>query len=117
MSYKEIYAVDLDGTLASYDGFKGRDHIGDPIPAMVERVKKWLASGQRVKIFTARAHDPKAIPAIRAWAKEHIGQELPVTDRKEPTFSKFYDDRAEKVERNTGRILSAKSKARRMSVA
>lgn len=33
------YAVDLDGTLAHYDGWRGEDHIGDPIPPMVERIK------------------------------------------------------------------------------
>lgn len=37
--------VDLDGTLAHYDGWKGADHIGEPIPAMVERVKQWLSEG------------------------------------------------------------------------
>lgn len=46
--------VDLDGTLAMYDGFKGPEHIGDPVPKMLERVKKWLAEGREVRIFTAR---------------------------------------------------------------
>ena len=31
--------VDLDGTLAEYHGWKGSEHIGPPIPLMVERVK------------------------------------------------------------------------------
>jgi hypothetical protein len=46
--------VDLDGTLAYYDHWRGAEHIGEPIPAMLERVKRWLADGKDVRIFTAR---------------------------------------------------------------
>lgn len=54
MSAPGWIGVDLDGTLAHYDGWKGADHIGAPVPAMVERVKAWLANGREVRIFTAR---------------------------------------------------------------
>lgn len=114
---RSIQAVDLDGTLAKYTEFKGHEHIGEPVPAMLDRVKKWLAEGQKVVIFTARAHDPAAIPPIKAWLKKHLGQELPVTNIKRPEFQRIYDDRAEKVEKNTGRILSSRKRARRMAVA
>ena len=46
--------IDLDGTLAEYDGWKGVEHIGKPIPSMVERVKAWIIEGKDVRIFTAR---------------------------------------------------------------
>ncbi len=52
--------VDLDGTLAEYDKFRGHEHIGAPIPAMVERVKALIASGFEVRIFTARVAEPVA---------------------------------------------------------
>ena len=29
--------VDLDGTLATYEEWRGLEHIGDPVPAMKER--------------------------------------------------------------------------------
>jgi len=48
--------IDLDATLAHYEGWKGVDHIGDPVPAMLERVKRWIEEGQRVKIMTARIY-------------------------------------------------------------
>ena len=48
--------MDLDGTLAHYEGWNGVNHIGAPLAPMVERVKKWLAAGKTVKIFTARMH-------------------------------------------------------------
>ena len=46
--------VDLDGTLAHYDGWKGVDHIGDPVPKMLMRVLDWRRQGLAVRIFTAR---------------------------------------------------------------
>ena len=39
--------VDLDGTLAIYTGWKGCDHVGEPIPPMVERVKAGLLLARR----------------------------------------------------------------------
>ena len=32
--------VDLDGTLAMYDGWVGVSHIGEPVPAMLQRVRR-----------------------------------------------------------------------------
>ena len=46
--------VDLDGTLAHYDKWKGADHIGVPVPRMLERVKLWLSEGMDIRIMTAR---------------------------------------------------------------
>src|SRR6185503_6355526 len=37
--------VDLDGTLAEYDSWKGINYIGEPIPLMVSRVREWVCSG------------------------------------------------------------------------
>lgn len=110
--------VDLDGTLARYDGWKGVDHIGEPIDAMVERVKAWLAAGQCVKIFTARMHghgvpvdligstDPvitDVLTPIQNWCREHIGCVLPVTNVKDFGMVELWDDRAVQVIPNTGR--------------
>jgi hypothetical protein len=114
---KHVVAVDLDKTLAHQTTWKGKDHIGEPIPAMVDRVKKWLADGTSVVIFTARADKPEHIPPIREWLKKHLGQALPVTNIKRKEFSEFWDDRAVTVEKNTGRILTAGKRARRMAVA
>ena len=41
--------VDLDGTLATYDRWRGIEHIGDPIPDMVFRIKNWIANGKTVE--------------------------------------------------------------------
>lgn len=128
-------AVDLDGTLAIHmgkDSWKGYDHIGEPIPAMITKVKTYLQHGITVKIFTARhaMHNTivdaegnamsleeiegqrtkhpvsyiDAVTPIKAWCKEHIGQELEVTSVKDPGCVLILDDRALQVERNTGVI-------------
>lgn len=106
-------AVDLDGTLAKFDRWVGPEHIGAPIPLMLERVKQWLDHGMHVKIFTARVgpqenHDDaiKASDAIAEWCIKHIGRELPITARKDYDCIQIWDDRAITVEANTGRILT-----------
>lgn len=105
--------VDLDSTLAEdreprlsiYD-------IGAPIPAMVDRVKRWLLQGYEVRIFTARASpDPrfpydvkKVIHLIEQWSLTHIGTRLQVTNIKDHGLIAFWDDRAVRVEKDTGVI-------------
>ena len=105
--------VDLDGTLAEYHGWKGEDHIGNPIPAMVERVKQWLADGVTVKIFTARVAFPSntefvetQTAFIQDWCEKHIGARLPVTCMKDFAMSELWDDRCVEVEINTGKPMN-----------
>lgn len=98
--------VDLDGTLAEYDKWLGETIIGKPVNLMVERVKKWLALGYEVRIMTARASYPTAIPVIQEWCEEHIGQVLPITNQKDKYMVQLWDDRAVTVCRNTGEILT-----------
>ena len=102
---KPFIGVDLDGTLAFHKEWTiptGVDDIGEPIPAMVERVKLWLEEGKTVKIFTARAHNPAAEGPIKAWCLKHIGTELEVTNIKTPDMIEIWDDRAVSIVRNTG---------------
>jgi hypothetical protein len=96
--------VDLDGTLAEYHG-RGDGGIGKPIPAMLKRVKRWLKEGREVRIVTARvAFDRNGAERwqVKAWCKEHIGQELEVTNKKDYGMIELWDDRAVQVRRNTG---------------
>lgn len=104
--------VDLDGTLAHYDEWVGVEHIGEPVPLMVERVKGWLAEGITVKIVTARVGDrdnPQEVLAARVaitkWCRLHIGKVLPITHEKDYGMYELWDDRAVTVEKNTGRVI------------
>ena len=97
--------VDLDGTLAEYGGWQGPDHIGAPVPAMVERVRRWLAEGREVRIFTARVaqNAPFSVHyAIEQWCEKHLGQKLPVTHEKDYGMVELWDDRCVQVVPNTG---------------
>jgi hypothetical protein len=99
--------VDLDGTLAMYTGWQGADHIGAPVPPMVERVRQWRAQGIEVRIFTARVYkmddEAKRIAnIIGAWCEAHIGEWLPITARKDYAMIELWDDRAVRVIANTG---------------
>ncbi|MFM0095706.1 hypothetical protein PQQ87_08835 [Paraburkholderia nemoris] len=126
MSSKGWIGVDLDGTLAEYNGWKGAGHIGAPIKPMVERVKRWLAEGRDVRIFTARVYAPdyfeptdenaesyremmdrrhdakKAKIAIDRFCLEHFGRELEVTCTKDYGMLEVWDDRAVQVIPNSG---------------
>lgn len=102
MAIKAWIGVDLDGTLAEYHGWRGADHIGKPIPAMMERVRKWLAEGVTVKIFTARATLPEQIPPVRAWLERHGLPALEVTNVKDFGMVELWDDRCVQVRPNTG---------------
>lgn len=105
-------AVDLDGTLAKHSPGKfDRNVIGDPVPLMMNRVKKWLKDGEDVAIFTARAADPKNIPPVRRWLKEHGLSGCDVTNEKTPDMERFYDDRAVSIKRDTGQVKSARDPA------
>jgi hypothetical protein len=98
--------VDLDGTLAYYDGWKGSSYIGEPVTKMVDRVIKWVKKGRNVKIFTARVSEPDYDEAvIQAWLeKVGIGR-LPVTNVKDMHMIELWDDRCVQVIKNTGERL------------
>lgn len=107
--------VDLDGTLAMYDGWKHETHIGEPVPAMAARVRQWLSEGKDVRIFTARVFSGYTIignkarlsaddiaACIQDWTEKHFGVRLPVTCTKDYGMVELWDDRAVQVIPNTG---------------
>ncbi|MCL6414703.1 hypothetical protein MIB92_03485 [Aestuariirhabdus sp. Z084] len=94
--------VDLDGTLAQYDRWRGADHIGDPIEPMLIRVKGWIRQGIEVRIFTARASVPEYIPPVKQWLLENDLGDLEVTNQKDFSMAELWDDRCIQVARNQG---------------
>jgi hypothetical protein len=113
--------IDLDGTLAE-DCQSAEDvrRIRPPIPAMLARVKGWLAEGKDVRIFTARVGccgESSAIACddeifateqrllIEDWCLTHLGRILPVTATKDFLCLEIWDDRAVQVVTGTGMTL------------
>jgi hypothetical protein len=95
--------VDLDGTLARYEGWLGPEIIGEPVAPMLELVRQWLDCGREVRIFTARASVPAQIPPIEEWCLRHLGRVLPVTNVKDFGMIELWDDRCVRVITNKGR--------------
>jgi len=108
---------DLDGTLCTYDGWKGHENIGKPLWGMIRRLKEYVEAGHNVRIFTARVG--QAIPdqiepakdVIRSWCKEYIGYELPITSEKDQFLIRYYDDRAKQCITNEGALLANEIRA------
>jgi hypothetical protein len=108
--------VDLDGTLAEYDTWRGELHIGKPIPRMVERIRGWLAKGITVRIVTARVSTgagdraEATVEAIRDaiadWTLTHVGAPLQAVCCKDFAMIELWDDRAIQVVPNTGQTIS-----------
>lgn len=110
----KVYAVDFDGTLATYDGWKGASHIGTPIETMCDRVRDWLFNEDKVVIFTSRVADKGldamvSKKAIDKFCREQFGKVLEVTAVKSKAFSEIWDDRAIAVETNTGKVLGGQT--------
>lgn len=110
---KGYYAFDLDGTLAKYDGWRGVEHIGEPVPAMVQELRALVATGCEVRVITARmasAQSPPDRAAFRRawdrWCEQHLGLIIAAQAEKCMRMIALYDDRAIAVEKNTGRLLS-----------
>lgn len=110
--HKGWIGVDLDGTLAFHDKWKGVEFIGEPIPKMLARVKRWLGEGKDVRIFTARvspfsvklnnATIETTLLPIQKWCLKHLGCILDVTYEKDLAMIELWDDRAVQVIPNTG---------------
>lgn len=98
--------VDLDGTLAHDLGNKrenrGLEQIGSPIKPMLNRLRKWIAEGKTVKIFTARASSPRQVVMIKKWLASYGLPDLEVTNVKDLRMIELWDDRCVQVMTNLG---------------
>ena len=103
--------VDFDGTLAKYPPEPGKQ-LGDPVPLMLERVKRMLAEGREVRILTARVGMAdlqgeemiaEQVRLISEWCQHYLGTVLRVTAEKDYFMVECYDDRAIQIIPNTGR--------------
>ena len=60
-------AVDLDGTILEYDGWRGHNHFGKPLPGAREALQKLKEQGFVIIIWTTRQNRDK----IAEYLKEH----------------------------------------------
>ncbi len=99
---KKTVCVDLDGVLAKYDGWRGVDHFGDPIPGAVAFVSA-LSEISDVVIFTTRCNPemnkPEAVHQlvnrVREWLDLHNFRYADIyCGTGKPIASAYVDDRA-----------------------
>jgi hypothetical protein len=102
---KECHYVDLDGTLAEYSGWRGKEFIGNPIQPMLDRILEWLDKGDEVVLFTARAGDKEAIPYIEDYLEKIGLPPLEITNIKGHEATDFWDDKGRQVIPNTGTLV------------
>jgi len=105
MNSSSWIGIDLDGTLAEYNGWEGPEHIGIPIPSMVKILKLLIEKGYNVKIFTARAYVSTNIPIVKKWLSDNLLPDLEITNIKDFNMILLIDDRCIQVEKNTGRLI------------
>jgi hypothetical protein len=84
-------AIDLDGVLAQYDGWKGPDHYGEPMPGAVDFLRALITADMQPILHTTREG-----PGLNEWLHQHIPPEvlmhLIVTKIKQPAWL-YIDDR------------------------
>ena len=86
-------AIDFDGVLAEYEGYKGEEILGKPVKGAKEFINKIVSSGLTYFIFTTR-------PAkkIKSWIKENdFPEPESITNEKIPA-PLYIDDRSIKFE-------------------
>lgn len=87
--------IDLDGTAAKYDGWKGIEHIGEPVDWVRNFILDLLNRGVEVRIVTARVQEGwEAVNVVENWTERVYGQRLKVTDQKDMNMFALVDDRA-----------------------
>lgn len=103
--------VDFDGVLACHSTWKGHEHTGEPVPKMVDLVKRLHAAGKTVKIFTARVSQAESFSEftdlaqpIEDWCKKHLGFVPEITATKGMDMVALLDDRAISVKKNMGTV-------------
>lgn len=134
------YGFDLDGTLAKYDGWKGIDHIGEPVKPMVELIKRMHDEGKIVKIVTARIAPHKledgtvgeayitvpdgekgatrnyAHQFINDWCHFNLGFIPEIVYQKDHLMLELYDDRVKQVVPNEGWLVEDIAASKRQRV-
>jgi len=111
MPNEKTVCVDLDGVLATYDGWKGLDHIGEPRPG-AGYLMGALRLRYRVVVFTTRCKlegmerpEGETVETLRQrvtdWLVKHkIPFDEVYAGQGKPIAFAYVDDRAVKVPSN-----------------
>ena len=114
---QKTVAVDLDGCLAYYDGWRGPDHIGPPIHSMALVCHKLHERGFRIVLNTCRLNKTnnrehsvdtdQSLSTIRDWLNDNGLSFVAISlDEGKPFAHVYVDDRAVSFNENlSGGVL------------
>jgi hypothetical protein len=98
---RRILAVDFDGTISDYNGWRGYLHAGKPVGSVVKALRKEAKNGSWIIVHTCRvtAMDgqivPEAVEFLRSWLKKN---RVPFNEiwmgTGKPYACEYWDDRA-----------------------
>lgn len=126
---KQTVCVDVDGTLAQYDKWRGIHEIGDPFPNAKEWMEK-LSKKYTIVIFTCRTHlgmNAKEVPfefshsrqeqisylvhLVEEWLRKHqIPFDRVYAEQGKPPATIYFDDRGVTVKNGVYPEIEAEEK-------
>lgn len=92
-------ALDFDGVLSLYTGWKGHSApLDPPVEGAIQAIRDYQNAGLVVVIYTSRADSAQSIDRINQWLRLHGLEhkrvdQIEVTSKK-PLASVYLDDRA-----------------------
>lgn len=94
-------AVDFDGVICEYHGWRGRDHFGVIVRGISQFLQSLLDRGYEVIIHSVRCSTLTGAQRVRGWLDEH---QVPYTDiwcqTGKPLAFAYVDDRAVHISMN-----------------
>jgi len=122
---QKTVAIDLDGTLAHYDHWRGPEHIGAPVTEAMTICRLLHKAGIKVIVYTCRTNrtmneisginTAKMVRDIGAWLHEWDLGFIHVSENEgKPFASAYIDDRAVYFKRNGGELVETISDLERM---
>jgi adenylylsulfate kinase len=98
--------IDFDGVLAQYDGWRGKNHHGKPMPGVKKFLKRLGEAEIDFIVFTTRESKKKVIN----WFKKYnLPLPLDVTNKK-IVAAAYVDDRAIYFDGNFNNLMGTLSK-------
>jgi len=96
LNWRPTVAVDFDGVIAEYDGWKGAAHLGDPRPDVTAALVELKKDGWKIIVHTTRqerAVRPYLEVAAIPFDEINCNSDYPHCSNK-PVASVYWDDRA-----------------------